>query len=657
MKSYKTARSVTDVPIPRGFPGSGSRKARGRRDDDIDDEDDAIEPRPDDLERAERADEEPAPESGRIVHALRDVSLEIQRGARLAVLGPAGSGKSTLLKVIARITPPTEGRVTVRGRVSPPLDLAASFLNPNTTGRQNAVTVARLFGVPKRLVLAQLDDIFELAGISEKLDHRVGTYSNRQYRRLAISVALHLQPSILLIDDRLVGADDEFAQRVHEWLLAASAKGDLTILFAAADAEIVGAICDEAIWLDEGHLVKRDSLEQVDAPVPKEAPAQDRPAAQDAPPSEDTPPLEDTPADGRRPPASVPGLGGLDLVDTEQRELARALVAEGRTYAQLAAERGVTVDRVRADAQRMLVEVAPDGGRLEPELREAIGDFMLGQTHPDPAELQRLAASPGARHWPVVIAHFLEHLAPEGLPAFPREPGPGGYQNYDGVIPRPRPDATLLAEYLAIALGPDRAREAVAAATDKAIWKGVPDFTWSDVCKAAGYDRAEAKAVTRRLEAARKEAGLPALSAALEAEDISIATATLRAADGLPADSLRRSEQVTVETVVEVTDERDMIRVELVFQARGLNPVRFRQPQGFCAPMIGRYRFIARFPVLLLDPAEYRASVVVDVTRNGRASQVELLDAFGFEVLDVGDELDGLQEVDPAADVRWHVSG
>ncbi|MGI9098588.1 MAG: ABC transporter ATP-binding protein [Solirubrobacteraceae bacterium] len=640
-KSYRAGRSVTDVPIPRGFPGSGlrgRRRERERRDVD-DDEEDELEERPHDLEQpAEREDEETAATSGRIVHALRDVSLEVRRGARLAVLGPAGSGKSTLLKVVARITPPTEGRVVVRGRVSPPLELAASFLNPNATGRQNAIIVARLFGLPKRLVEPQLDDIFALAGITEKLDHRVATYSNRQYRRLAISVALHLQPDVLLIDDRLASTDEEFAARVQERLMQASATGQLTILFAATEVEAVSGICDEAIWLADGRIVERRRLEQA---TPAGAP---RPRPQPLPQPQPQP----QPQRG-----SVPGPSGLDGLDPSQRELVHELVARGRTYEQLAAERGTTVGRVRADAQRMLATVAPDGGRLEPELREAIGDYMLGQSQPDPAELERLAATPQARHWPVVIGYYLKHLAPAGLPAFPLVPGPAGYE---GFVPPPEPAAAVLVDYLAIALGSDRARDAFAAATDKAIWKAASRVSWADVSEAAGFDHHEAKAVTQRLLATRSAQGLPDPDRTPFGEGVSIAGATLRSADGLPVQSVRRSEDVMVETVVDATGGHQGVRVELVLEARGLDPVHVGQPQEFTIAAAGRYHVVARFSAALLDPAEYRARVVVDVERDGHTSQVKLRDAFAFETLDTGEELDAGEDSDAAADVRWHVS-
>lgn len=630
-KSYKAARSVTDVPIPKGFPGSGSRgkgKGRGRQDEDFEDEDDLEERRPEELDEEDDLEEEGAavPPSDRIVHALNDVSLEVKRGARLAVLGPAGSGKSTLLKVIARITPPTAGRVIVHGRVSPPLDLAASFMNSNATGRQNVFIVARLFGLSKRLVANQIDDIFDLAGIAEKIDHRTATYSNRQYRRLAISIALHLQPDVLLIDDRLASTDEAFVAHVRDWLLQASTDGDLTILFAAGDVETVSGICDEAIWLADGRIVERRPLEDgAPAVVPRARPRR----RSEAPP------------------------GGLDVLDASQRQLAHDLLADGRTFEQIAATRGTTVDSVRDEARRMLATVAPDGGRLEPALRDEISDYILGQSHPDAAELERLAATPAARHWPVVIAYYLGHLAPEGLPAFPREPGPAGYE---GFVPRPEPAAAVLVDYLAIAQGSARAREAFAAATDKALWKGATQVKWPDVAECAEFDHEEAKAVTQRLLAARSATGLPDPEYTPFGYGVSIAAATLRSADGLPVQLVRRSEEVMVETVLDATAGSQDARVDVVLEARGLDPVHIRQPQEFAVPEAGRYHVVARLPAALLDAGEYRARVVADVQRDGHTAQVELRDAFLFEVLDTGDELVADGDSGAGADVRWHVS-
>jgi ABC-type polysaccharide/polyol phosphate transport system ATPase subunit len=485
-KSYRAGRAVTDVPIPLGFPGSRSNmdRRRERRDAELDDDED--EDDEDDLEEREPETDEPVDGSNRIIHALRDVSFEVPRGARLAVLGPPGSGKSTLLKVVARITPPTDGTVTVRGRVSPPLDLAASFLNARATGRQNAFMVARLFGLPKRLIRPRLEEIFAFAGIAEKIDHRAGTYSSLQYRRLAVSITLHLDPDILLVDGRL-GPDPEFADRVRDWIMKASSQGALTVLYASGKAQSVSGVCDEAIWLDDGRIVDRRPLEPpVERPMPVE-------------PREPPPRREPLPR------------GGLSRLDRGQRALAKQLITIGRSYDDLAAERDVTPEEVRDAAQAMLRTAAPDGGHVAPELREALGDYLLGQTAPGRAELELLVATPEARVWTVSVHRHLGHLAPAGLPALPHVTSRVGHEQR---IPKPEPAAVLLVRYLEIALGSQPAEEAREAATDRAIWRGANDVRWAYVADAAGIDRIEASAIIERLSALRTASGLPALPTA-----------------------------------------------------------------------------------------------------------------------------------------------
>lgn len=632
-KTYRAGRSVTDVPVPRLLPGSKGRGNRrpDRRDDDFVDDEDELDEVHEELQEPDRGNEEAERPADRIVHALRDVSLEVPRGARLGVLGPVGSGKSTLLKLLARITPPTSGRVLVRGRVSPPLELATSFLNPNATGRQNAFLIARLFGVPRQVVEARLPEIFELAGIEEKLEHRAGTYSNRQYRRLGTSIALHLDPDILLADDRLVAGDPEFAERVEALLEEATKRGDLTILFAASDVETVSGLCEEAIWLADGQIVERRPLERAAGTRPARRRTRRRPAASDM-------------------------AAGLDALDPAQRELAEQLIAKGRSYEELAAERKTSVTSLRDEARRMLTTTAPDGGRLPAELRDQIADYMLGQTRPSHAELELLAATPEGRHWPIVIAYYLEDLAPVGLPAFPREPGPGGYE---GFVPPLDPGASVLVDYLAIALGPERAREALAAATDKAIWKDAAQVKWADVAEAAGFDHEEAKAVTQRLLATRGAEGLPDPEPQRFGKRVSITAASLRSVDGLPTRSVRLCEDVMVETVIDSSAGGMRMRVQLVLETHDGEVVRLDQPEDFEAGGAGRYHVFARFPAGMLDDGHYSACVVAHVESNGHESRIELRDAFSFEALDTGesaDDEDAPRNSIGPEEVEWRVS-
>ena len=640
-KSYRVGRAVTDVPIPLGWPGSRSNidRSRGRRDDDLDDDDDEDEDEEglDERAAADREEDGPAPTSDRIVHALRDISLEVPRGARLALVGPPGSGKSTLLKVVARITPPTGGRVTVRGRVSPPLDLAASFLNARATGRQNAFMVAKLFGQSKRLIRPRLDDIFEFAEIAGKLDHRAGTYSSLQYRRLAVSIALHLQPDILLVDGRL-GPDPEFADRVRDWIMQASSQGELTVLYATTQPRSVVGVCDEAIWLADGRIVDRGPLEPAEPPVAQ-------PVVPVAPPP---PPVQRPKKRRRRQPSPRGGFGRLSR---EQRALARQLIARGRSYADLAAERDVTAEEVRDAAHQMLATAAPDGGHVAVELREALGDYLLGQTAPGRAELERLVATPEARVWSVSVNRHLGHLAPVGLPALPHVTLRAGYEER---IPQPEPAAMLLVRYLEIALGERPAREARQAATDRTIWRGLKTVRWTYVADAAGVDRVEASAIVERMCALRVARGLSPLPRA-DGVPVTIASATLSTAGGAPTGSVRACERLSVGVTIDAAaDVR--VRAGLVLTAPAADAMLIEQPEAFEVDEGMRYRVVADLPPGVLAAGDYVVGVVLDVVGGAEAERVELSEELTLEVLacEEGEHLErGSTSRD---DVIWTIS-
>jgi len=184
--------------------------------------------------------------------ALRDVSLEIEQGSMFALVGHNGSGKSTLLRCIANIYRPTTGTVRVDGRISTLLELGAGF-HPDLTGRENVYMNATILGMSKKQIDAAFDDIVEFAGVQEFIDSPVKIYSSGMYVRLGFSVAVHVDPEILIIDEVIAVGDAEFQRKCFDYLYDLRRKG-VTIVVVTHSTGTVEAMCDGAAWLDHGVL-------------------------------------------------------------------------------------------------------------------------------------------------------------------------------------------------------------------------------------------------------------------------------------------------------------------------------------------------------------------------------------------------------------------
>jgi lipopolysaccharide transport system ATP-binding protein len=184
--------------------------------------------------------------------ALRDVSFEIAQGSMFALVGHNGSGKSTLLRCIAGIYRPTSGKVTVDGRISTLLELGAGF-HPDLTGRENVYMNATILGMSRRQIDAVFDDIVAFAGISEFIDSPVKIYSSGMYIRLGFSVAVHVDPEILIVDEVIAVGDAEFQRKCFDHLYALRKKG-VTIVVVTHGLDTVETMCDGAAWLDHGVL-------------------------------------------------------------------------------------------------------------------------------------------------------------------------------------------------------------------------------------------------------------------------------------------------------------------------------------------------------------------------------------------------------------------
>lgn len=186
----------------------------------------------------------------RSLWALQDVTLEIQRGETVGLIGQNGSGKSTLLRCIAGILPPTRGLVLVGGTLSSLIELGAGF-HPELTGRENSELTAAFFGFSRKRFRRVLDDIVEFAELQDAFDRPIRAYSSGMIVRLAFSLAIHVEPEILLIDEVLAVGDESF-QRKCIRKVGELREAGITIVFVSHDMRLVKRLCQRCVWLDEG---------------------------------------------------------------------------------------------------------------------------------------------------------------------------------------------------------------------------------------------------------------------------------------------------------------------------------------------------------------------------------------------------------------------
>jgi ABC-2 type transport system ATP-binding protein len=184
--------------------------------------------------------------------ALRDVSAEILLGSTVGLVGPNGSGKSTLLKTIGGILQPTAGAVRLRGRLAALLELGAGF-HPDLTGRENVYLNAAILGISRQQTDRYFDAIVDFSGIEPFIDTQVKFYSSGMYVRLAFSVAVHVDPDILLVDEVLAVGDEPFQRKCMERIRGFQHEGR-TIVFVTHSLDQVAELCDRAIVLQHGRV-------------------------------------------------------------------------------------------------------------------------------------------------------------------------------------------------------------------------------------------------------------------------------------------------------------------------------------------------------------------------------------------------------------------
>jgi len=206
--------------------------------------------------------------------ALRDVSFEVEPGEMLGIVGENGAGKSTLLKLLSRIIEPTSGKIEVDGRIGALLELGTGF-HPDLTGRENVFFNGSMLGITKAEITHLFDEIVDFAEMERFIDVPVRHYSSGMFMRLGFSVAIHLRPDILLVDEVLAVGDHAFQLRCLDKITELQRQG-VTVVFVAHDLRMVRSLCDRAIWLDEGYKQADGAVEHVLDEYMSQALAEDR---------------------------------------------------------------------------------------------------------------------------------------------------------------------------------------------------------------------------------------------------------------------------------------------------------------------------------------------------------------------------------------------
>ena len=189
------------------------------------------------------------------IWALNDVSFDVQEGQVLGIIGRNGAGKSTLLKVLSRVTDPTKGLVTVRGRVGSLLEVGTGF-HPELTGRENIYLNGAILGMKRREIESKFDEIVAFSEVEQFIDTPVKRYSSGMYLRLAFAVAAHLEPEILVVDEVLAVGDAEFQKKCLGKMGDVAQQGR-TVLFVSHNMSAILRLTQEAIVIEKGRLVKR----------------------------------------------------------------------------------------------------------------------------------------------------------------------------------------------------------------------------------------------------------------------------------------------------------------------------------------------------------------------------------------------------------------
>lgn len=193
--------------------------------------------------------------------AVKNISIDIKKGETIGLIGHNGCGKSTLLKLISKILSPDSGEINVFGRISSLIELGAGF-HPDFTGRENIYLNATIFGLSKKEIDEKVDDIIHFSELGDFIENPVRTYSSGMYMRLAFSVAIHVNPEILLIDEILSVGDTNFQKKCFERIEGFKNSG-ATIVMVAHDLGTIERLCDRVIWINKGEIVDQGEPDRI----------------------------------------------------------------------------------------------------------------------------------------------------------------------------------------------------------------------------------------------------------------------------------------------------------------------------------------------------------------------------------------------------------
>jgi len=194
--------------------------------------------------------------------ALNDINFEVNKGEIIGIIGRNGAGKSTLLKILSKITPPTTGEIKINGRVGSLLEVGTGF-HPELTGRENIFLNGAILGMTRHEIAKKFDQIVEFSGIEKFLDTPVKYYSSGMYVRLAFSVAAHMEPDILIVDEVLAVGDAEFQKKCLGKMEEVTKQNGRTILFVSHNMSAIEKLCNRCILLDSGNIIKEGRSKDV----------------------------------------------------------------------------------------------------------------------------------------------------------------------------------------------------------------------------------------------------------------------------------------------------------------------------------------------------------------------------------------------------------
>ena len=302
--------------------------------------------------------------------AVRDVTFTLPAGRTLGVIGRNGSGKSTMLKLVAGITKPTTGTVTVHGRISALIELGAGF-HPEISGRENVFINGIMLGLTKKEVARRFDEIVEFAELQDFIDAPVKTYSSGMYMRLGFAVAIHVDPDVLLVDEVLAVGDEGFTHKCLDKFAEFKRRGK-TILLVTHSLGLVERFCDEALWMDGGSMkALGDPKRVVGAYVTDvEVSEEQQLAAGDARAQESA-----TAVSPDEPAAAVLPDNPIESA-TGPSDMFRA--TEGRWGSREIQDRGRQPDRQRRRARSRVSQRGAPGRQAEARAPVAIEDFVVG---------------------------------------------------------------------------------------------------------------------------------------------------------------------------------------------------------------------------------------------------------------------------------------